>query len=283
MSKYKYSVNENFFNRWTKQMAYVLGFTFADGNIHKYSFGWEIQKRDINLLRKFKKVLNCTYPITERPNSCRLRISNKFFIKGAKERGLLPKKNIRNELPKIPINLLRHFIRGFLDGDGWIVHRSGRNEIDLGFAGGNKEFLKTLEKIIENRLDIKGKVRTKLKITPKKVISTTYHLEYFSSNAVQVINWLYDNLLEKDLYLDRKYKKYLEAKKIYRLLWLKMKSKKFIQREFHQPIKEILDSLTKKELNGMQITEILGTSKSSVYRWLAEAKIKCPNGEREIL
>ena len=49
-NRLKYSVNEKFFDKWTSQMAYILGFTFADGNIYKTSLAWDIQKRDLNLL-----------------------------------------------------------------------------------------------------------------------------------------------------------------------------------------------------------------------------------------
>lgn len=266
----KYSVKEDFFKKWSSQMAYVLGFTFADGNIHRTSLSWDIQKRDLDILRKLNNVFQSTYPIKERgETSYRLRINNQKLIEGAIKKGLLPKKSLRVVFPEVPETLTRHFVRGYLDGDGWITNRSGRNEVDLGFVCGNKEFLSTLLNIFEKTLKVTGRVRTKIKITPKGFKSTTYLLEYYSSSAVEIADWLYKDMKAEDLYLERKHHKYLDAKIIYNKIFEKMKTKKQIQREFRKPMADILLHLhAKQHLNGMQISKVLGTSKSSVYRWL---------------
>src|SRR3989344_3320398 len=213
----KYSVDESFFDVWTSEMAYLLGFTYADGNIYITSLSWDLQKRDLDILEKIKNILNCTYPITfHRGKSYRLRISNQMLINGAIRRGLLPKKNLRKVLPEIPKHLMRHFVRGYLEGDGWVVLRTGRNELDIGFTGASKEFLEDLNDIISRENNITpGKVREKNKITPRGIKSVTYLLEYYSSRAYKISQWLYDNLSETDLYLNRKYMKYLDAKKLY--------------------------------------------------------------------
>ncbi len=256
-NRLKYKVNEKFFDKWTSQMAYVLGFTYADGNIYKTSLSWDIQKRDLDILQKIGQTMGSTYQIKElRRSSYRLRMNNQKLIEGAIKKGLLPKKSFRMVFPKVPETLTRHFVRGYLDGDGWIANRSGRNEVDLGFVCGNKKFLSTLLNIFEKTLKVTGRVRTKIKITPKGFKSTTYLLEYYSSSAVEIADWLYKDMEAEDLYLERKHHKYLEAKIIYNKIFGKMKTKKQIQREFRKP------------MNGMQISKVLGTSKSSVYRWL---------------
>lgn len=274
----KYSVNENFFKVWSKKMAYILGFTFADGNIYKTSLGWDIQKRDIDLLQKINKAIESNYPISQRRNSYRLRISNHVFVKGAIDKGLLPKKYMRKIFPRIPKHLIRHFIRGYLDGDGWIVHRTGRNEIDLGFVCGNRYFLEDIEKELEISIGVVSRVRGKTKITPRGIRSLTYHLEYYSSNAVEVAKWLYGNLSKDDIFLKRKYLKCIEAKRIYKLVWSRFRSKRLLQKEYKKPLKDILLNLYfKKHLNGMQISKVLRTSKSSVYRWLELTGVKYLN------
>ena len=257
-------------------MAYILGFTFADGNIYKTTLSWDIQIRDLNLLRKINKALDSTYPIvTTLRNSCRLRISNQMLIEGAIRRGLLPKKNMRKIFPNIPLRYKRHFIRGFLDGDGWIVNRTGRNETDLGFVSSGIQFLEQLRGEVNNQLNIYGKIGQRNKITPKGVKSTTYTLNYFSSNAVLVTKWLFGNLNHNDIYLGRKYLKYLEAEKMYASFLKMFNGKRRIQRENEKSIRDILKDLYKdKKLNGMQITRILKTSKSSVYRWLESTGVK---------
>ncbi|HJX45704.1 MAG TPA: LAGLIDADG family homing endonuclease [Patescibacteria group bacterium] len=274
-SRLKYHIKENFFSRWSRQMAYILGFTFADGNLYKTSLAWDIQKRDIDILEKINKVLRSSYPISVRRFSVRLRVNNRRLIKGAENKGLLPRKSFRLTFPKIPKIFVRHFIRGYLDGDGWIVHRSGRNEVDLGFVCGNKKFLTDLSNRVKDRLNILGKVRVKCKITPRGIKSKTYHLEYYSLNALEVAKWLFEDLNANDLYLKRKYLKYLESRQVYKELLVKMRGKRLIQREFNKPLKVILlDLHKKKDLNGVQIANKLETSISSVYRWLEETGVK---------
>ena len=56
-NKLKYKVKEDFFESWNRQMAYVLGFTFADGNIYKNVLSWDLQKRDKSVLIKIKRVM----------------------------------------------------------------------------------------------------------------------------------------------------------------------------------------------------------------------------------
>lgn len=278
-NKLKYFVDEKFFNNWTRQMAYVLGFTFADGNIHKTSLAWDVQKRDLDILQKIKKVLKTNYPIyLQRGTSYRLRLNNQLLIEGAIRLGLFPKKNFRSTLPKIPTNLFRHFLRGYLDGDGWIVIRQSRNEIDVGFANGNGAFLRVLNKKISEALNIKpGRVRKKSKITPKQKKAITYQLEFYSSTAFKIIDWAYQDLNRDDLFLKRKHGKYLKAKELHEFLTSGPKKIRVIQKREGKPIKQILRKLYEGEkLDGVQMANRLGVHSSSIYRWLAQTGIKYP-------
>jgi|SRR3989344_2561378 len=282
-NKLKYSVNEVFFDKWTSQMAYILGFTFADGNIHKTTLAWDVQKKDKNILLKIRNALETNYPISlHRKKSVRLRISNQLLIVGAIKRGLFPKKNIRNELPNVPQECLRHFVRGNLDGDGWITIRNSRNEMDVGFCSGNKEFLNDLNHIISSTLRIHpANLRERIKVTPKKVKSKTFMFEFYSANAYKIATWLFDNLDNKDLYLDRKYKKYLKAKKLYQFLNSGTKVVRVIQKRRNKPLREILEDLyIDKKYDGVKIGKVLNVHSSSIYRWLAKTGIKYP--ERRI-
>ena len=257
-------------------MAYILGFAFADGNIYKTSLSWDVQKRDKNILEKINKTLRSNYPIKEqRKNSYRLRINNQILIKGAVAKGLFPRKSLRLVFPKIPQKLVRHFVRGYLDGDGWIVIRNEKNEIDTGFVCGNRSFLENLSKIIASETGIVGRVREKNKITPKGFKSKTFLMEYYSARAVKVLDWLFENLGPDDIYLSRKYKKYLQTKEL--SIYLKSGTKKVrvIQKQLQKPLKTVLrDLYLDKHLDGVQIANILHVHSSSIYRWLEKTGIK---------
>ena len=277
-NRLKYSVNEKFFDKWDSQMAYILGFTYSDGNIYKTSLAWDIQKRDRELLLKIKKAMNSTYPIIERPYSVRLRMSNQILIKGAINQGLIEKKSKRMNLPDIPKKFASHFIRGFLDGDGWIIKRNNRNEVDLGFVSGNRIFLKEISNLIYKSIGIFRKVREKSKITPNGYKSITYLLEYYSNNAIKVANWIYCDLSTKDLFLLRKYKSYLEFVKLYQYLNSgKNEITRKLQKVRGKSIKDILQELyVDNHMNAVQIANILQVHSSSIYRWLSDTGIRYP-------
>lgn len=241
------------------------------------------KKIDLDLLQKIRKATGSTYPILPRKNSYRLRISNQKFIKLAIKRGLLPKKNMRKVFPSIPQCLVRHFVRGYLDGDGWIVLRSGRNEADVGFANGNGEFLDLLRITIGNHVGIfSAKVRKKVKITPRGVRATTFQLEYYSNNAFKVAGWLYGDLVKDDIYLARKYRKHLQIEDLYDFLNSGTRKVRVIQKERGESMKEILKKLyLGRRLDGVKIAEELGVHSSSAYRWLAKTGIKYPVRRRK--
>jgi len=177
--------------------------------------------------------------------------------------------------PSIPNKCIRHFVRGYLDGDGWLVIRKKGNKIDLGFVCGNKSFLKNLSEKIYDSVEISRKVREKNKVTPKGFKSKTFLLEYYSSNTVIVADWLYDNLNPSDIYLDRKYKKYLQIKELSNYLKSGSKKIRVVQKKLQNPLTDILNNLYRdKHLDGVQIANILGVHSSSVYRWLEKTGIK---------
>jgi len=60
--------NEDFFKKWTPEMAYVLGFFAADGNMTKNKRGAhfiEFQSTDKEILDKIKRTLNSNLNIGE--------------------------------------------------------------------------------------------------------------------------------------------------------------------------------------------------------------------------
>lgn len=272
--KAKYKVNVNFFKKWNTKIAYVLGFTFADGNIHGRTLAWDICDKE--LLTKINKVMKSNYPIKKRKASFRLRMSNPILLEDLKRAGLIENKNKRGKFPNIPNLFLRDFVRGFLDGDGWIIVNTEKNEICLGFSAGNFEFLKGLvRKLNENLSLTTSNIRKKLK---KGKESTTYQIEYYSTNAFNVIKYLYDDLKYDDLFLQRKFLKQLAARKVYEEKRRGTKKWRGIEYKFGLSMIDLLRKLLLEEkMNGVQIAKKLNIHSSSVYRWLEKTKVRIPN------
>ena len=277
-NRFKYKVNQDFFKNWNSQMAYILGFTFVDGNIHHVSLAWDL-KDDIELLRKINKAMDSDYPIEKRKNSFRLRISNPFILQDVQKLGIVPNKTKTCLLPNVPGEFLRDFIRGFLDGDGWIYTREERKEISVGFSNGSQKFLEGLSKSLNKHLILTtNNLRTRKKITKNHKISTCYSLEYYCHNAHKIIQYLYDNLKKSDLYLDRKYKKQIEARKVFKSVLKRPEGiirRREIEKEYSMPMQEILQKLIKKH-RVIEIAKKFDIHPGTIYNWFKKAKVRLP-------
>ena len=111
----------------TEIQGYILGFLFADGcNYQQMSIDLELQKRDIEILKLIKEKLKVPSTISHRQsrNSVCLKIHSKHLASRAAEIGLIPQKSFKLKFPDLPSHLIRHFIRGFFDGNGNLTDRS---------------------------------------------------------------------------------------------------------------------------------------------------------------
>ena len=281
-NRFKYKVNQNFFKNWNSQMAYILGFTFADGNVHYVSLAWDL-KNDIELLRKINRAMGSNYPIKKRRNSVRLRISNPIILQDIQKLGVTPNKTKTCQFPNIPVAFLRDFIRGFLDGDGWIVTRKARTEISVGFSNGSYKFLKGLTEKFNKLLSLTtNNLRVREKITKKGKVSITYVIEWYSQNAFKIIKFLYDDLKKNDLFLQRKYKKQIEARKVYKEALSGSKKYREVEKKYKLPMQELLQKLlTDERHTGKEIAEILRVHSSTIFRWLEKTKVGLPEKKKK--
>jgi endogenous inhibitor of DNA gyrase (YacG/DUF329 family) len=262
-------------------MAYILGFTFADGNVYQNTVSWALAKNRENkkLLKKINKSMKSSYLIKEQKDRFQLRINHSLLVKDLISLGVIPNKTKKCIFPEIPNPFLRDFIRGFLDGDGWITAKKKKMEISVGFSKGSYKFIKGLAHKLNKNLSLPSyNLKKKNKLIKNKKISTTYEIEYYSNNAYKIIRYLYDGLKRRDLFLMRKYQKQLKARKIYEDLMRGTKLWRKIEDKHNRPMKEILFHLYKeKGLDGLQMAKKLGVHSSSIYRWLEKTKIKIPN------
>lgn len=128
--------DEHYFdNIDNEHKAYWLGFLFADGNIYNNQLSIEIHEKDKELLEQFKKdlKLNSKISIRKRKNTtvCCIRVISKHICESLSKYGIVPNKTFNTKhLPEIPEKFLRHFIRGLIDGDGWItIDKNGKYHI----------------------------------------------------------------------------------------------------------------------------------------------------------
>lgn len=146
----KKHVNENVFEVIdTEEKAYWLGFMFADGCVNRTSDRIELslKEEDYEHIKHFKSFLESEHTIGKKVKtindksyvSYRLGITNKKLKQDLINHGCVPNKTKVLQFPSLDKELIRHFIRGYVDGDGCITSHC-TSKISLEILG-TKEFL----------------------------------------------------------------------------------------------------------------------------------------------
>jgi hypothetical protein len=184
----KHSYDKDFFKHWSNDMAYVLGFWFADGYIsmnHKTNtsktFAIVQSTKDKYILQLIKQKMHFSGEVKEEAKSVYpksiLRIYSKEIYDDIILLGGMEKKSSIVKFPYIAEEYLKKFLLGFFDGDGSVTVDK-RNVMKLVFTGGEQFLLTIKEKILKTNLlnDDTGYGNMNLLNTPSK---KTYNLELF--------------------------------------------------------------------------------------------------------
>jgi len=192
----------------TEEAAYILGFLAADGCISSTSNQIRIELKnepsEYKLLSQIHKILNLNTKLTlpRNRNSCLIYFNSAELKHTLSLYNITPRKTFTVVIPSLPKDLLRHYIRGYFDGDGWITYSKPNNNsyISAGFIG-NKKFTNDLNNIL------KKEIGTTLSVTPNK---SMIQLACSGCNKTyRLLDYLYRNA---SIYLDRKQKLYLNLK-----------------------------------------------------------------------
>ena len=227
----RYDFNEHYFDTIDNEhKAYWLGFIWADGymairhrnNRTSYEFKLSLKYDDWEHLVKFNSDLNGKYKVKfyEQQTSfgeykeARLLITNQHFGKTLSDKyGIIPHRSDCSKIIEaIPEFLMKHFIRGLIDADGSFCKY---NIVERGYdvnkyrvsIGTNEELLRIIEKhlMYNNIINISerklyqrhqghdGEYKT-LEISGKE-------------QCLSLLNYIYN---DANIYLNRKYKKYLD-------------------------------------------------------------------------
>jgi hypothetical protein len=212
---YKHNVNSNFFKTWSPEMTYALGFIGADGNIcHSgRAHALHIACDDKDIIEKIKLILSYEGPIYQKPRdngkiSYSLRICDQTIFADLEKLGVTERKSLTFTPPKIPKSLIRHFIRGYFDGDCSVSLRSSRykSRLVVDFYTASKpmsEFLyQQLKKVLKDSL--KGKILVIL----RNQKNPYYRINLGHKSSSKIFNYMYKDV---NLFMERKHKKFIEG------------------------------------------------------------------------
>lgn len=212
----KYPIDETFFDKIdTEKKAYFLGLLYADGynNTDRNSVNLSLKEDDKDILIKLNNLIQPTKPLQfvdnsnikktkgfeNSQNQYRLVIANKHISQRLVDLGCYKAKTYTLEFPKeeqVPKNLIRHFIRGYFDGDGCVSNR-------VFSMVGTECFLISVQKIMIDKL---GLTKTKFYKRHKESSNNIVEIRYCGKNNLKkIMNWFYS---DATIYLERKYEKF---------------------------------------------------------------------------
>lgn len=211
----KHKLQEDYFDTIdTEEKAYWLGFIVADGCVGKSShlykqpnrLSFNLSVKDIEQLEKLRFALGSSSKITTvipkgtystNPIS-RFNVNSVHLCASLSKYGVAEQKTGNEVLPDIPMDLMRHFIRGFFDGDGSITSCSGR--VTVNFTS-NTDMLLQLRDFLHNAIGTSNRISVYDQYEKQAKM-----IQYGGQSDVRTIyHYLYD---DATVYLERKYNKF---------------------------------------------------------------------------
>jgi len=119
----KHNVNEDFFKIWSHEMAWVLGLFVTDGHMHNKYHSIYFSQKDERILQLIAKYMEADYVLTpfgKTKTTPTLIINSKILKEDLQLMGITANKSLTLTFPRVPEEYLASFIRGVIDGDGWV-------------------------------------------------------------------------------------------------------------------------------------------------------------------
>lgn len=213
----RYKRNSEYFdNINTPNKAYILGLIYADGNNYirgkKHCFTLQLQEQDRDLLERVRRELEYEgelrfVPLNEKNknymNQYLLTITDEHMCEQLKRIGVVERKSLVLTFPTfLRPDLIRHFVRGYFDGDGCVSYEKNQDK-EITCICGTYEFLSSLSTILHSMF-----VKNNMYHPKQSGDSNTWVLRTSSNlSSYKFLSWIYQDC---DMKMERKYKRYLE-------------------------------------------------------------------------
>lgn len=225
LSKSHYRLNENcpvkkeqFINITTPEVAYILGFLWADGHICEESISFSNKEIDASFLREIFSLTGdwSCYRITSKKGSPQLNIItvNRELSSFLLEKNYGAKSNANGNaiLEIIPEHLKHYWFRGLLDGDGHITTK--HNYVASICSSINQDWSHLIE--LANKLDCGFRIDRVKSITKKNKLHQHSNFSFISfQNSIKFLDYIYKNYEKDKIGLPRKHDSYLNLSKRY--------------------------------------------------------------------
>jgi hypothetical protein len=203
----KYSLNEDAFDVIDNETAaYWLGFIAADGCVHDHTLKVALSQRDLGHLERFRdwiqpeRPLYCYCARGTSPGRTRdsymacIAINSHHLTSSLAHLGIVPRKTqTLAHLPDIAGDMLRHYLRGYTDGDGYLACRQRRHQHSMFLQWMQKYEILGTESFLK---DYRGWLHTTLGIPllPIRQRQGIWSLSYSAlEDAARIVTLLYSD------------------------------------------------------------------------------------------
>lgn len=192
---------ETFFDNWSENMAYVLGYFAADGSMYKNkrgSYYVAFTSTDKELIPLIKKLMSASNTVESYKSPKKtwkrryvLQIGSRKLYKRLANLGFAPKKSLTLAFPDVPNSFINHFLRGYFDGDGCAT-----------FAYYKRKNRKDLQKVLNIRIrygskkfiqELQDKLTKQVQIDHGRIYfhSRAYELVYHTKDVLKLYSFMY--------------------------------------------------------------------------------------------
>lgn len=205
--------NKDYFdNVDTEFKAYILGFIYADGYVGEHNdFCISLTDKcedNYRILQTFKDELKTDLQIKhsidkDGRGKFTFKFSDENIVSQLNRLGVFPCKSLKmSDLPNIPQNMFRHFVRGYFDGDGSIStyydSYDKRDRYCMEILG-TVDFLSKLQSVIENDCQIKmpklhnvNRIQNLSRISCKGIKKLLIIRDYFYKDTTYYLTYKHD-------------------------------------------------------------------------------------------
>ncbi|OGW93619.1 MAG: hypothetical protein A3K16_00795 [Omnitrophica bacterium RIFCSPLOWO2_01_FULL_45_24] len=204
-----FDINEDFFSKWSPEMAYVLGLIITDGCVAKTG-NISLNMNEKELLEKVKRIMGSQHkiiPSNHQEGLYCFHFSRVRLVEDLAGLGILPRKSLSVKFPTVPDAFMKDFIRGVFDGDGsvYFEKRSMRYPVRTSFVSSSLEFIEKLEVTLQ-QLGLPKRAIYKQKTKN----GMHYKVRYSHENSKKLFKVMYYDI-KNGLFMERKYKKFLDG------------------------------------------------------------------------
>lgn len=213
----KQGLNLNFFDDIDSEIkAYLLGFIAGDGSVSEEGLHIRVAYNDIHIIKLLQKYINPEaeikyLPLENQQNQVIINFYSVELVEKLKNYGIVKNKTyVPMYIPKMPKELIRHFIRGYYDADGTAsfgikINPKTKNTKGTTFKAAFTSHLSNLLKDVEKELTL-NEITSSLKYYKNNKGNHYYSLVVSMGSLDLFENYLYQN---SNFYLLRKREKFL--------------------------------------------------------------------------